>query len=655
MQALRDSPEWLRVTLSSIGDAVIAADGQGRITFLSPVAQALTGWTQEEAGSVPLERVFRIVNEETRETVESPTTRAPCEGAVIGLANHTLLIAKDGTERPIEDSAVPIRDENGGVTGVVLVFRDISERRRQERERAATLAHAQAIIATLRHSFLVLDNDLRIQSANASFYRTFQVSEEGTVGRLVYELGNGQWNIPALRTLLEEVLPANHAFEDFEVQLDFPNIERRTLILNARRLQDGAPGGLILLAMEDVTERRAAEKTLSGSELRYRRLFQSAKDGILILDAQTGKIIDANAFMCGLLGQDLHELLGKELFEIGLFGDVAANKAAFQSLQANGYVRYDHLPVQKPNGEMTQVEFVSNVYLEDDRLVAQCNVRDVTERSRMELQLKQQAEAMADQHRRKDEFLAMLSHELRNPLAPIRSATHMLRLQERGSENPIQQQAREIIERQVATLTRLVSDLLEVSRVVTGRIRLTLETVDLGHVVRHALETAAPHFERQRHEVAQSLPAPTQPMWVRADADRLEQVVVNLLTNASKFTDAGGQIGVSLERRHNHAESVRARLGRRDRPGDAAPRLRPVRAGRSFARPLAGRPGNRAEPRAAAGRASRRHGGSAQRWDRTGEPVHRAPAPSARARRRAPSTGPRAPHARRRVAAAGRR
>jgi PAS domain S-box-containing protein len=554
MQGLRDSPEWPRVTPASIGDAVIATDARRRITSMNPVARALTGWTQEETVSVPLERVFRIVHEETRETVESPTTRALCEGTVVGLAQHTLLIAKDGTERPIDASATPIRDETGNVAAVVLVFHDISERRRQERENGQALAHAQAIIATLRHSFVVLDGDLRLQSANASFYRTFQVSEEETVGRLVYELGGGQWNIPVLRTLLEEVLPANHAFDDFEVQFDLPNMERRILILNARRLQGGAPDGFILLAMEDVTERRAAERTLRGSELRYRRLFQSAKDGIVILDAETGRIIDANAFMCGLLGQDLPELMGKELFEIGLFGDVAANKEAFQELQANGYVRYDHLPVQKPDGEVTQVEFVSNVYREDDRLVAQCNVRDVTERSRMEMQIKQQAETMADQSRRKDEFLAMLSHELRNPLAPIRSATHMLRLQERSGENPIQKQAREIIERQVGTLTRLVSDLLEVSRVVTGRIRLTLETVDLCQVVRHALETATPLFERQRHEVSTLLPAPTQPMWVSADAARLEQVVVNLLTNASKFTDAGGEILVRLERRHNHAE-----------------------------------------------------------------------------------------------------
>lgn len=123
----------LHVTLTSIGDAVIVTDEQGRVTFLNPVAQSLTGWTQQDAYVKPLETVFRIVNEQSHQPVESPVARVLREGTVIGLANHTLLIARDGTERPIDDSAAPIRDESGKISGVVLVFRDVSERRRLER------------------------------------------------------------------------------------------------------------------------------------------------------------------------------------------------------------------------------------------------------------------------------------------------------------------------------------------------------------------------------------------------------------------------------------------------------------------------------------------------------------------------------------------
>lgn len=299
----------------------------------------------------------------------------------------------------------------------------------------------------------------------------------------------------------------------------------------------------------DATQRLAADETIRRSEIRYRRLFQTAKDGILILDANNGKIIDANAFMSGLLGQELPELLGKELWEIGLFQDIDANKEAFRQLQKTGYLRYDHLPVQNHKGETTQVEFISNVYKEGDRLVAQCNVRDVTARVMMEKRIELQAVALADQSRRKDEFLAMLSHELRNPLAPIRSAMHLLRLQERGNENPIQHQAYEVIERQVMHLTRLVSDLLEISRVVNGRIRLRTQILDMSQVVRHAVEATRTALELHRHRV--SLTLPEDPVLIQGDSTRLEEIIVNLLSNATNYTGEDGRIDLSLEQAGN--------------------------------------------------------------------------------------------------------
>jgi PAS domain S-box-containing protein len=154
-EALHFQPEWCRVTLASIGDAVITTDIKGGVTFLNPVAQSLTGWTPEEAAGQPLDSVFRIINEKSRQSVESPTVRALREGVVVGLANHSLLIAKDGTERPIDYSAAPICNEKGEVAGVVLVFRDISERRRQEQRVQDALTYAENIIATLREPFVV--------------------------------------------------------------------------------------------------------------------------------------------------------------------------------------------------------------------------------------------------------------------------------------------------------------------------------------------------------------------------------------------------------------------------------------------------------------------------------------------------------------------
>ena len=299
---------------------------------------------------------------------------------------------------------------------------------------------------------------------------------------------------------------------------------------------------LVLLAIEDNTERRTADSALRDSELRFRRLFQTARDGILILDAKLGTIIDANPYMCGLLGYELHDFVGKELWEIGLFRDKDANREAYRELREIGYIRYEHLPLKTKGGDEVEVEFVSNLYTMGDRQVAQCNIRDITLRSRMERQAKAQAAALADLHRRKDEFLAMLSHELRNPLSPILNAVHLLRLQK--NENLIQQEARTIIERQVGQLSHLINDLMEVARFASGKIQLHPVRLDMRGVVERAVESARPLIDSRRHRL--TVIVPEEPIWLNADPARLEQVVVNLLNNAAKYTDEGGLIRLEV-------------------------------------------------------------------------------------------------------------
>ncbi len=677
--ALLFRPEWSRATLASIRDAVITTDTEGRVTFLNQVAQSLTGWTQEEAAGVSVELVFKIVHPETRTTVESPAVRALREGVNAGLTNRTLLIAKDGRELPIgpiDDSAAPIRNEKGELAGVVLVFRDITELCRQERAVEVALAYADKIISTLREPFVVLDTSLRVKSANRSFYQNFHVTLEETQGRFIYDLGNSQWNIPQLRTLLDEVLSNHHPVHDFEVEHDFPAIGNKMMLLNAQRFESmEGQSDLILLAIEDITDRKRTEATLRqteqhqrfildsipqkivttkpdgsvdyfnpqwmeytglsfeqlrdwgwkqfihpddidvhvrgwlratktgdvyehesrfrradgeyrwhvsrgvpmrneagqivmwmgantdihdiklielaliGSEIRYRRLFETAKDGILILDTESGRITDANPFMGELLWYSHEHFLGKELWEIGLFSDKVANEAAVRTLQDKGYIRYEHLPLETSQGLRVEVEVVANAYREDHHKVIQCNIRDITERSKLEKQMQKHAEELADLHRRKDEFLAMLSHELRNPLAPITNAVQLLGLQKH--DDKLQHQALTIIERQVGQLTRLIDDLLEVSRITTGRIHLQKERVGLNSVVERARETTRPLMDQHHHELTVFLSS--QPIWVYGDPARLEQVVVNLLTNAAKYTADGGTISIAVQREGDEA------------------------------------------------------------------------------------------------------
>jgi len=266
-----------------------------------------------------------------------------------------------------------------------LMQTEISERKRAEETSARAQKYIEGIVETIREPLLVLTADLKVISANQSFYKTFKVTSEETEGRFIYTIGDHQWDIPRLRKLLEEIVPQNTRFNDFQVSHEFPVIGRRTMLLNARRIyREGKSTEMILLAIEDITERRQAEEALKTSETRYRRLFETAQDGILILDAETGHISDVNPFLAEMLGHSQEEFLGKRLWEIGAFKDREASKTAFSELQSKGYVRYDDLPLETKDGRLMAVEFVSNVYQVNHHKVIQCNIRDITFRKRIE-------------------------------------------------------------------------------------------------------------------------------------------------------------------------------------------------------------------------------------------------------------------------------
>ena len=281
---LRQQREWFQVTLSSIGDAVITTDTQGQVTFLNPVAEMMTGWQSGEAFRKPLAEVFTIVNEETRAPAESPVTKVLQENIVVGLANHTALISRDGTERSIEDSAAPIRDASGKISGAVMVFHDVTERRRAER-------------------------------------------------------------------------------------------------------------------------------------------------------------------------------------------------------------------------------------------------------------------ALKEADKRKDEFLATLAHELRNPLAPIRNGLEILKLD--GNDPVTAETVRSMMDQALSQMVRLVDDLLDASRVTTGKLQLRKERIDLAAVVQSAVDTSRSLINEQKHKLTVTLPA--APILLDADRIRLAQVFSNLLNNASKYSEAGGVIGLSAD------------------------------------------------------------------------------------------------------------
>ncbi|HEX5886271.1 MAG TPA: ATP-binding protein [Pyrinomonadaceae bacterium] len=298
------------------------------------------------------------------------------------------------------------------------------------------------------------------------------------------------------------------------------------------------------------------QSRLRFSELRYRRLFEAARDGILILDAATLKITDVNPFMIELLGYSHAEFLGKELWEIGLFSDKQASQTAFKELQSAGYLRYEDLPLQATNGKLRDVEFVTNVYEEGIHQVIQCNIRDITDRKRAEkerqllLAAAQSARAEADSANSvKDQFLAILSHELRTPLTSILGWSQMLtdgKLDKQQTAHAI-----ETIARNARTQGRLIDELLDISRIITGKLSLDLRTVKLAPLIQAVVDDVRPAADSRSIKLTAAFNSDIGP--ILGDPDRLQQIVRNLLTNAIKFTPRGGFVQVRLKRNNSHA------------------------------------------------------------------------------------------------------
>ena len=413
--------EVFRVTLRSVGDAVITTDTGGCITYINGVGESLTGWSQQDALGQPLERVFHIVNEVTRLPVENPATRALREGVVLGLANHTILIKKDGTECPIDDSAAPIRNEEGLVSGCVLIFRDVTAQRLIEREKANQLLTARllaSIVESSNDAIIGKSLDGVIQSWNAAAERLFGYTAEQAVGQHI------------------------------------------SLVIPPERL---------------------------------------AEEDRIIADLREGKRIE----------------------------------------------HYETERVRSDGQHIVVSLTISPIKDESGNVIGASKIaRDVTQRKQLENNLRRLAADLSDADRRKNEFLATLAHELRNPLAPM---SNMLEVVKRANgDSRIIKTAHETLERQLGQMIRLVDDLLDLNRVTHDRLELRRSEVELSSVIQQAVEVARPLVDSAGHHLTVDLP--DEPIYLSADRARLAQLFGNLLNNSCKYTRPNGTISLSAKR-----------------------------------------------------------------------------------------------------------
>jgi len=285
--------------------------------------------------------------------------------------------------------------------------------------------------------------------------------------------------------------------------------------------------------MRDITD-KLVEEMLRDSEVRYRRLFETAKDGILILDAETGMIIDVNPFLIELLGFSHEQFVGKAIWEIGFFNDIASNKDKFMELQQQGYARYEDLPLKTDDGRKIEVEFVSNVYTVDHQKVVQCNIRDVTERKRAEKEIE---EKQRETIKMKLDFISMVSHELRTPLTVIKEGIALVTNGSTGEINEEQEELLNLSKKNVDRLAKFINDVLDFQKLEAGRMKIDARPNDINEIVRDVYETMT--FAAKDIRVDLLLELDDRLPIVGFDHNKITQVLTNLVDNAVKFTEKG--------------------------------------------------------------------------------------------------------------------
>jgi PAS domain S-box-containing protein len=540
-EALRHSEKRFRRFATSDIIGIVFADVHGRLNDVNNEYLRIIGYTREQFEASRI-RWTEITPPEWRPADEKGVAEARSTGSCSHYEKE--YIRRDGSRVPVLIGYTLLDESNDDLVAFIL---DISERKRSEQIRA----RLAAIVESSEDAIVSKTLDGVIQSWNAGAERLFGYTQQEAIGQHITLI------IPPERqdeerTILDR-LCRREWVEHFETVRVAKNGRRLDVSLTVSPICNDA--GRVIGASKiarDITERKRGENALRESEARYREaaieaalnaeanakfraFFEQGTNfaGVLALD---GTVVEANRLCLDACGFVSEEVLGKPFWECGWWNRSPAlmDMVRAASLQAaggrlfrtessyfiaDGTERVVDLILAPVTDEVGHILFVA------------ATGTDVTERRAME-------DALRQQGRRKDEFLAMLAHELRNPLAAIRTAVHILVL--KGPLQPELKWGCEVIERQAKHLTRLIEDLLDVSRISTGKIQLRLVPADFRQVVSRAAESVWPLMTAKQHELTIDLPP--RPLSVLADPARLEQVVSNLLTNAAKYTDNQGTI-----------------------------------------------------------------------------------------------------------------
>ena len=458
--------ELWKTTLQSIGDAVISTDSQGRVRFMNPVAERLTGWTVDEAADRPLQEVFAIFDADAGVAVENPVETVLRKGVVVGLAAHTMLRRRGGGELPIDDSAAPIYGPDGHIDGVVLVFRDVSEETRE----------------SLRRAFLTEAVECLLQASDHQ---------------------------DALAKIAQLAVPRLADWAAIEVTQ--------------------AVGG---------RTKQVAVAHVDPSKVAYAR--ELSRRYPPDPDATTGV---PNVIRTGRA--EFYPQIPKELLEAAAIDD--EHRRIIRELDLRSALVVPLRGTTEVFGAITFVYAQSERrYTEQDLTFAE----DLARRAGLIIERRRVQDEAEAANRMKDEFLATMSHELRTPLQAILGYAYMLK---HGVASDTAK-AIDAIERNAAAQARLVDDVLDVSRITSGKLRLAMDDIDIAAAISAAIDSIRLAAQARRIKLVEEV-SPALGM-IRGDFDRLQQIVWNVVSNAVKFTEPDGTVEIRAERTGSYVRIV---------------------------------------------------------------------------------------------------
>jgi PAS domain S-box-containing protein len=583
--SLRESREWLQTLLKSIGDAVIATDQHGAIRFMNPIAEQITGWTAAEAIARPLDQVLRIIDEETHATMESPVETVIRERRIVHLANHTMLVPTRAPQRVIEDSGAPILDRSGKLIGVVMCFRDVSEKKRIERREREAERRAAMIADLVPELVWTLSAEGGLEFRNQR-WQDYAGKIEGDWLKLVHPADRARVSAAWKRTreisipLTEEarlcratdgeilwhllrIVPIKDA-EDRRVgwAASATEIERQKREEEGSRFLDEATA--LLSASLDYEKTLRALATLSVPRIAdwCSITLADQKRPLIIAHVDPEKVRWAQELSEKYPPEQTAKTGAHHVIRTGkselyseipdsLLSAAAKNAEHLELMRKVGLRSGMIVPMNAGGRTIGAITFISAESRRTYRLTDVALAEQLAERAAHAVDnARLYAEA---QHavRVRDEFLAIASHELRTPLTPLQLQVQALQ----KSPNERSSARLETISRQVARLEELVNNLVDISHITAHSLRLEYSTVDLAEVLREVVAKFQMQAARSSSTIKVTSIASATGWFDRA---RVQQIIANLLSNAIKF-GSGGAIDVTLT-----VEQDIARLSVRD-------------------------------------------------------------------------------------------